>query len=371
MTSEPGGPPLFEPDPALERQGQGLSPGCQACRRGRWLCIFLTMRCNLQCPTCPAPERQREQPRSAAGETLEQVLTGIDSDGFTGVSFSGGEALLAPARARRWCEAIRGRLPGAYLWLYTNGVLATPQILGELARRGLDEVRFNLDATRYEEPLVWRHLEQACELLPAVAVEVPVDPARLPPLLGALPRLARVGVRYLNLHELIPRSASEMPQQSSFALDHRQQIPRLTGGREALLLVAREARRRSPALIVNRCTHEVKRHQLAHRRLAAVRRTPPQADQQVTASGYQQSLLARFADGRLEQHHPAQLHALQALQPPPELTLLTFHPPMEQGDRRSIVARQPLEPQGDGVKKLKKLRATGRVFGTTGSGETR
>ena len=340
MSGEPITARLFQPDPRLEREGARLSPGCRACRQGRWLCVFMTMRCNLRCPECPAPERQSRKPRSVAGGTLEQVLDGIGAFGFHGVALSGGEALLAGERAARWCAAVRRRHPRVYLWLYTNGLLASPRAVAELADCGLDEVRFNLSATDYQSEEVWHNLEAACGLLPAVAVEVPVIPARRRSLIEATPRLAAAGVRYLNLHELIPTGGDDQAgSQERYALDDRQQVGRLPGAREALEEVAREVERRFPDLCVNRCSHEVKRHQMAMRRLTALRRWPAEPTQRVTGAGYLQSVLARFPGGRLELVHPAAADSLEL--EAEELTLLTYRPRLSLDESRCVVAQQP------------------------------
>jgi len=180
-----------------------LSPGCVACKSGTWDCVFVTMRCNLSCPFCLAPDSGPPmRPHGAFGD-IEESVAGYHETGVTGVSFSGGEPFLEPDVVLRWLETLRAALPGVYLWAYTNGTLLTSGLLERLAEAGLDELRFDLAATGYRDAAVLRALGEAVRLLPAVAVEVPAIPADREALLGSLGLWAELGVRYLNLHELV------------------------------------------------------------------------------------------------------------------------------------------------------------------------
>jgi pyruvate formate-lyase activating enzyme-like uncharacterized protein len=264
----------FEPDPTLLASDSDLSEGCRCCRRGRWLCVFLTYRCNVQCDHCPAPPSvEPDRPVSEAGSKLYQILVALSARRYGGVAFSGGEALLAPDRLGRWLLSIHDADPALYLWLYTNGLAASPEVVEALVARGLDEIRFNIHpwdylAGRLDEQgrVVARNLARAAERVGAVAIEVPVIPGRVELLLSALPRIVDAGVRYLNLHEFIPVDGS--PDSREFALTPELDVERSPEGPDALRRVVEVAHERYPELVVNPCTHEVKRHQMAMRRRA-------------------------------------------------------------------------------------------------------
>ncbi len=180
-----------------------LSPGCVACKSGTWDCVFVTMRCNLSCPFCLAPNGGGSiRSHGAFGDAGESVARYLET-GVTGVSFSGGEPFLEPDVVLRWLETLRAALPGVYFWAYTNGTLLTSGLLERLAEAGLDELRFDLAATGYRDAIVLRTLNEAVRLLPAVGVEVPAIPADREALLDSLEPWAELGVRYLNLHELV------------------------------------------------------------------------------------------------------------------------------------------------------------------------
>lgn len=204
------------PDAIVEDAGETvrvgeLSPGCVACKAGTWDCVFVTMRCNLSCAFCLRPDgAEAAGPRGAFGGDPAASAAGYAAAGVTGVSFSGGEPFLEPEVVLRWATTLRQRLPGVYLWAYTNGALLSAGLLARLAESGLDELRFDLAATGYRDPAVLSMVRAAARALPAVAVEVPAIPADGERLLDSLEAWAELGVRYLNLHELVyePGSAS-------------------------------------------------------------------------------------------------------------------------------------------------------------------
>lgn len=204
------------PDAVVEDAGEtvrvgGLSPGCLACKAGAWDCVFVTMRCNLSCTFCLRPEgAEGAGPRGAFGGDPVASAAGYAAAGVTGVSFSGGEPFLEPEIVLRWVTALRQQLPDVYLWAYTNGTLLSAGLLARLTEAGLDELRFDLAATGYQDPAVLAMVGEAARTLPAVAVEVPAIPADGERLLASLETWAESGVRYLNLHELVyePGSAS-------------------------------------------------------------------------------------------------------------------------------------------------------------------
>ncbi len=178
-----------------------LSPGCRACGEGTWNCLFVNGICNARCFYCPAAQQDVGEPTSntVAYPTPDDYLHYVRRFDVRGVSLSGGEPLLTLDRTLRYLRAVRPVLgSGGYLWLYTNGRLATDDVLAQLADTGLDEIRFDLSATRYDT----RPLARAARRIPAVTVEVPAIPEHVGRLRERLPALVDAGVRYLNLHEL-------------------------------------------------------------------------------------------------------------------------------------------------------------------------
>ncbi len=193
------------------RSGE-LSPGCQACKSGKWDCIFLTLSCNLSCSFCLTPcTLTKASSISAFGNDIHTLIKEYAELKISGIGFSGGEPMLESKLLIDCLLSIHKANPEAYLWAYTNGLLLTKDIISALAEAGLDELRFNMAATGYFHPHILEMLRYAAMRLAAVTVEIPAIPEDKDQLLKALSVWGRTGVKYLNLHELIyePGSPSE------------------------------------------------------------------------------------------------------------------------------------------------------------------
>ena len=188
-----------------------LSQGCEWCQHGGWLCIFLTYECDAGCHFCQAPYDD-DRVHSELGSTLEDVLAGLERWEYRGVSFSGGDPFLVYPRMLTWLRALKERFPYIYYWAYTPGTHVSPGQLRELNALGMDEIRFNIAATGYDDPAVLKLIGDAVETFRHVAVEIPSIPRDHDLLTSILPELDDIGVEYLNLHEYIlnPGSAVEM-----------------------------------------------------------------------------------------------------------------------------------------------------------------
>ena len=180
---------------------QHISKGCQLCGQGLWSCLFITNKCNARCFYCPSQQLNDEIPatQSLQFETAESYAGYINRLGFKGVSFSGGEPLLYFERTLHFLKTIRRMCdPGIYIWMYTNGILATEEKLKQLAEAGLDEIRFDIGATGYRLDKV----RLAKGIIPHVTIEIPAIPEKKAKLKQLLHELPEAGVTNLNLHQL-------------------------------------------------------------------------------------------------------------------------------------------------------------------------
>jgi hypothetical protein len=178
------------------------SPGCRCCQDGKWLCIYLTYLCPANCTFCPAPFKN-DQIISAFGKDKKIILDYLYGNDFNGIGFSGGDPLLKFDRLVEWLDFFKSKLPHYYFWAYTSGITVTKKQLQILSERGLDELRFNIAATGYNSEFVIQNIERAVKVIPDVAVEIPSIAEDYHTLIGILPVLERIGVKYLNLHEFI------------------------------------------------------------------------------------------------------------------------------------------------------------------------
>ncbi len=152
-----------------------LSPGCRSCGDGGWSCLFINGRCNGRCFYCPTAQDDDGPPvtNGLAFTSPEDYAAYVAALGFSGVSISGGEPLLTPDLTLDYLRAVRKRCgDGLHLWLYTNGTLLTADLCSRLQDAGLNEIRFDLGAVRYN----LKKLRLAVGCIPTVTVEIPAVP---------------------------------------------------------------------------------------------------------------------------------------------------------------------------------------------------
>ncbi|WP_153306397.1 radical SAM protein [Desulfogranum japonicum] len=178
-----------------------LSPGCRLCVEGLWSCLFINGKCNGNCFYCPTSQDEVGSPttNTVSFQDSKDYIAYLRLFGFKGASISGGEPLLTLDKSVRFIRSIKKHFgENIYVWLYTNGILATRDIMKRLAGAGLDEIRFDIGATGYS----MRHLEHAVGVIPTVTVEIPAVPEENERMKCLLPTLYDCGVQHLNLHQL-------------------------------------------------------------------------------------------------------------------------------------------------------------------------
>jgi len=197
--------------------GENLSPGCLACKKGMWLCVYVTERCNLSCSFCPQP-RLYPPFSSNRPETPEEVFRlgsdicknvhsfefalNLQKDKIDGISFSGGEPFLVFNKTLRLIQASRKIRPEAYMWVYTNGKLVTERAVKKFREEGVSEIRFNWAASGFDSRVL-EAMRLAGHYMDKVVVEVPIYHPEMPEeLMPRLESLVEAGVAGLNFAEL-------------------------------------------------------------------------------------------------------------------------------------------------------------------------
>ncbi len=267
---------------------RGLSPGCRLCGEGSWSCLFINGRCNGRCFYCPTPQASTEQPatNSLRFPQSADYVDYVGKFGFRGVSISGGEPLLTLEKTLQFIAAVKKRHGGVHLWLYTNGTLVTRERLQRLRDAGLDEIRFDIGATRY-------HLKKAAlavGIIPTVTVEIPAVPEELALLKARAAEMADAGIGYLNLHQmrLTPHNFPELAARG-YTFVHGERVTVLDSELAALELLRHTLEQRI-TLPVNYCSFVYKNRfqRLAGRRRYAPFVRRPQED--LTENGYLRAL---------------------------------------------------------------------------------
>ena len=116
--------------------------------------IELTGRCNYRCGFCAL--RMRDcQPKADEDMDLEffkKITTDMYENGVEEIGlFYLGESLMNPNLTIRACEFLKKDLGMPYVFLTTNGSLATNAVLHRLMAAGLDSLKFSINAADHEQ----------------------------------------------------------------------------------------------------------------------------------------------------------------------------------------------------------------------------
>ena len=287
-----------------------LSPGCRCCGDGGWSCLFVNGRCNGHCFYCPTAQDDDGPPvtNGLAFTRPEDYAAYVAALGFSGVSISGGEPLLTPDLTMAYVDAVRKRCgDDVHLWLYTNGTMLTADLCSRLRDVGLNEIRFDLGAVRYN----LKKLCLAVGCIPTVTVEIPAVPEDENLLRLKMVEMVEAGVNHLNLHQmrLTPHNLIPLTERG-YVFIHGEKVTSLESELCALRTI-RFGLEQGIRLPVNYCSFPYKRrfqHAAARRRAALTVCTP---DEVVTESGYLRTLSqagVRYCEAVLLQnpsyHHP-------------------------------------------------------------------
>jgi len=277
-----------------------LSPGCRHCGSGTWSCLFINGMCNAGCFYCPAPQDSEDVPTTQTVEfpDVDEYISYLKRFDYKGISISGGEPFLTYEKTLSFITRIRQEMgEEVYLWLYTNGILATEDNLRALKEAGLNEIRFDIGATGYRTDKV----EMAIPIFDAVTVEIPAVPEELENLKKLIRHLHQAGLSYLNLHQIrcTPHNYKKLVKRG-YTFLHGSQITVLESELTALRLI-QYTREQGLSLPVNYCSSIYK---YRYQRLAARKRYAPAIAnpwEEITDSGMIRSLAVRGNRGLLEE----------------------------------------------------------------------
>ncbi|MEQ1918336.1 MAG: radical SAM protein [Elusimicrobiota bacterium] len=177
-----------------------LPPGCTSCLEGMGSNLYVTGLCTRDCFFCfnQKPRKDETVVHGIPIDDPSEAVEIITRYGLRSVGLSGGEPLLRPERVLALLRVLKAMPNPPRVDLYTNGDLATDELLMRLRRAGLDAIRFDLAARDYDlEPV-----RRAIEIFDEVAVEIPVVPEDMEKLKRMVLELDALGVPFLNIHEL-------------------------------------------------------------------------------------------------------------------------------------------------------------------------
>lgn len=173
-------------------------------------------------------------------------------------------------RMLNWLKFFKGHKPDLYYWAYTNGMQMNNKQLQELNEAGMDELRFNIAASGYNNAGVLKNLGCAKKIMNHVAVEIPSIPEDYERLVQVLPVLNDLGIDYLNLHEyiLVPDDPNNhIATKGQFIMNYTVKLDYHLNSQTNTERITDFCEKKGFNLKINSCTLIKKEHQMLGRRI--------------------------------------------------------------------------------------------------------
>ena len=215
--------------------GKTLSKGCQACKAGKWLCLYVGKKCNIDCVYCAQGTKQEKMADPERPDLINDTYHIEDTKNMLndpeaiwagqnvgGIGYSGGEPFIYLDKVFNLANFMSTYHKHIYQWIYTNGLLVTEDKLKMLYDVGIKEIRFHIGATNFNEKVL-ENLKIATGVMDYVNIETPAGPKLKEFLIDKewIYRLADMGVYQMNFGELSTVAVNEMKQ---FLMGHKRAI---------------------------------------------------------------------------------------------------------------------------------------------------
>jgi pyruvate formate-lyase activating enzyme-like uncharacterized protein len=208
-----------------------ISPGCFWCLSSTALSygvnvgtdVGLPNICNLNCPYCfmhskhlivrnntnvvPDNWHLDMEFLDKVNVNLQRINSLSEDHEFISFSFTGdgAETLLYMPVIRAYMKFYKERIEPSinrHAWykIYTNGILASQDIVSELKDLGITEMRFHIGASDFSNTVIKR-ISKAVRIIHTVSIETPAWPPHRKKLFQSLPVFNDIGIKHLNLIE--------------------------------------------------------------------------------------------------------------------------------------------------------------------------
>jgi len=193
---------LLKGNPEIGLYNLTLPRGCELCRLGGKLVVYITGECGDNCYYCPVSEERFRKDVMYANEMPVTNIYDFVYEAYRmralGAGITGGDPILKIDRVTKLVSILKDEFSkGFHIHLYTSGRYVTYDVLKELERVGLDEIRFH--PLRDEYLLA---IEKALKFNLSVGIEVPALPGEDEKLRRLIRWAKEKGVKFVNINEL-------------------------------------------------------------------------------------------------------------------------------------------------------------------------
>lgn len=185
-----------------------ISPSCTHCQKGLGSATYiLTLACNRDCFFCT---NKNQADYEEGVNKIYDVVKDFNRDrGYykemKSAALTGGEPLLHPDKCVEFVKKVKKSSKNTQTRIYTNGDLATTEILKQLKDAGLDEIRFGLkpDDSGDVDTKILETIGEATSYIQRVMVEMPVVPGSLEKMKELLVKLDELNIFGINILEFL------------------------------------------------------------------------------------------------------------------------------------------------------------------------
>lgn len=243
--------------------------GCQSCLSNKITHIRHSSKCNVKCPFCyyigaTIPDIPKygyrignfydsSIPKDQLFMIFEKQLVGK----VNAIGWLGREPLLELDKIKQVGPFLRGK--GIHQYLYTNGTLANIDTLKALADAGLNELRFNLQATDFDDRVI-ENMIKAVDIIENVGVETPIYSKSFSNFIKHKTKIVNSGIKQINMPELqvSPYTIENFAKSEGEMYRHRKGYTSPISSRKYVYRLIELAIEENWPVIINDCSNETK-----------------------------------------------------------------------------------------------------------------
>jgi len=202
-------------NPDITLYNNPLPKGCELCRLGSKLVVFISGECGDSCYYCPVSSERFSKSKMFANEMEVKDLYDYIYEsyrmGALGAGITGGDPVLALDKVTELIRMFKDEFGDTFhVHLYTSGRYVTNDVMTELVDAGLDEIRFHPLKEEYKEAI-----KKALKYDLDVGIEIPAIPGEDERTIELIKWAEKEGVKFVNLNEL------ELNERNFFQLNSR------------------------------------------------------------------------------------------------------------------------------------------------------